>query len=155
VDRLAKRKVVPKIDLGSVVAGVAIASRDRTRFALQESLATGVIVFVSPETSQTVGSHTAGVIRISELLPDGKFPPLARKRTVISHELIHTAQYDFVFTAWSDHAQQVISKKVPAAAFISRYVDVNLTIPLQLGINGLIDYSDRPWEREASSFARH
>jgi hypothetical protein len=154
VDRLARRKIVPKIDIGSVIAGIAIASRDRTRFALNESLASGVIVFVSPETSQTVGTHMAGIIRISELLPDGKFPPLAQKRTVMSHELIHTVQYDFVFTAWSDHAQQTISKKIPAAAFVSRYFDINLTIPLQLGVNGLIDYSDRPWEREASSFAR-
>ena len=154
VDRLAKRKVTPKLDLSSAIATVIIASRDRTRLAINESLATGAIVFVVPETSGTVGTHTAGVVSLSELVPDGKFPPLPTKRGVISHELIHAVQYDFVFTAWSDVMQHAIGKRFPAVGLVNRYVDVNLTLPLQLGVNSLIDYHDRPWETEALSIAK-
>jgi cyanophycinase-like exopeptidase len=153
VDRRAKRKISPRLDLGSSVSAIVIASRERTHFALNESLATGVLVFTVPETSQTVGAHTAGVVSISELLPDGNFPPLSGKRSVISHEMIHAAQADFAFIAWSDGIQRAIAKRIPGGGFVSRYVDVNLTLPFQLAANALIDYESRPWEKEAVSFA--
>jgi len=155
IDRLAKRKVIPRLDLASTIAAGVIASGERTRLAVKETLATGVIVFMVPENSRTVGTHTAGILSVSEVLPDGNFPPLAPKRIVISHEMVHASQYDFVFTVWSDVAQRAIAKRIPAAGFISRYLDVNLSLPLQLGANHLIDYESRPWEREAVSIARH
>jgi len=153
LDRRAKRKIVPKLDLAASIATVVIASQERTRFALKESLATGVLVFVAPETSETVGSHTAGVVTVSELLPDGNFPPLPHKREVISHEMIHAVQNDFTFTVWSDVTQRAIAKTNPLTRFVSRYIDVNVTLPLQLGLNRMIDYADRPWEKEAVAFA--
>ena len=153
VDRRARRKISPRLDLASSISAIVIASRERAHFALNESLATGVLVFTVPETSQTVGAHTAGVVSISELLPDGNFPPLSGKRAVISHEMIHAAQADFAFTAWSDGMQRAIAKRIPGGRFVSRYVDVNLTLPFQLAANGLIDYESRPWEKEAVSFA--
>ena len=155
IDRKAKRKVIPRLDLASSIAGGVIASRDRARLAVKESLATGVIVFIVPENSQTVGTHTAGILSVSEGLPDGNFPPLSPKRAVISHEMVHASQYDFLFTVWSDVAQRALAKKIPAAGFVSRYIDVNLSLPLQLGANHLIDYESRPWEREAVTMARH
>jgi hypothetical protein len=155
VDRLAKRKVASRIDIVSTIAGFIVASREGARFALDESLATGVIVFIVPEDSRTVGTHAAGIVTVSEVLPDANFPPLLSKRTVISHEMVHAAQYDFVFTVWSDVAQRAMGRKIPAVGFISRYVDVNLGLPLQLGLNGMIDYEDRPWEREAGTLVKH
>lgn len=155
VDRRARKKVSPRLDLSSSISAVVIASRERAHFALDESLATGTLVFIVPETSPTVGAHTAGVVSISELLPDGNFPPLSTKRAVISHEMIHAAQSDFAFTAWSDGLQQAIAKRIPGGSIVSRYVDANLTLPLQLLANGLIDYERRPWEKEAVSFAKH
>ena len=155
VDRLARRKVVPKLDVVSTIAGFVVASQDRARFALDESLATGVIVFVVPEDSRTVGTHAAGIVTVSEVLPDGNFPPLLSKRAVISHEMVHAAQYDFVFTVWSDPAQRAMGNKVPAVGFVSRYIDVNLGLPVQLGLNALIDYENRPWEREAGTLVKH
>jgi hypothetical protein len=50
--------------------------------------------------------------------------------------------------------QNAIGKRFRAAGLVNRYVDVNLTLPLQLGINSLIDYHDRPWETEAVSIAK-
>ena len=49
--------------------------------------------------------------------------------------------------------QRAIAKRIPGGRFVSRYVDVNLTLPFQLAANGLIDYESRPWEKEAVSFA--
>ena len=155
LDRLAKRKVVPKLDLVSTIAGVVVASRDGARFALDESLATGVIVFIVPEESRTVGTHAAGIVTVSEVLPDANFPPLLSKRTVISHEMVHAAQYDFVFTAWSDGAQRAMARKFRALEVVSRYVDLNLSLPVQLGLNELIEYEKRPWETEAGTLVDH
>ena len=155
VDRLASRKVVPKLDLVSTIAGFVVASQQGARFALDESLATGVIVFLVPEDSRTVGTHAAGIITVSEVLPDGDFPPLLGKRTVISHEMVHAAQYDFVFTAWSDPAQRAMGKKIRVMGVVNRYLDLNLGLPVQLGLNELIDYEKRPWETEAGTLARH
>jgi hypothetical protein len=155
VDRRAKRKLSPRLDLTSSISAIVIASRERSHFALDESLATGALVFMVPETSPTVGAHTAGVVSISELLPDGHFPPLSTKRAVISHEMIHAAQSDFAFTAWSDGLQRAIAKRIPGGKIASRYIDANLTLPLQVLANGLIDYDRRPWEKEAVSFAKH
>lgn len=154
IDRGAKRKVVPRLDIVSSVAALVIGSRERTRFALKESVATGVLVFIVPEESAVVGTHSAGIMSLGEAVPDGDFAPLTSKRLVMSHELVHTAQYDFAFTAWSDVAQRAMSSSVPGAAFISRYVDVNLTLPIQVGLNRIIQYEYRPWEKEAAAIAK-
>ena len=153
IDRTAKRKVSPRLDLASSIATFVVASRPGTRFAIRESLSTGATVFLARETSDEVGRSAAGVVMVSELVPDGQFPPLKGKRSVISHELVHAAQYDFVFSAWADAMQSAIAKRNSFGRRVSSFVDINLLLPLQLGANGIIDYEDRPWEREAVSLA--
>ena len=153
LDRSARRKVSPRLDLVSSIAAVVLASRPGSRFAIRESLSTGATVFLVRETSNEVGRSTAGVVTVSELVPDGSFPPLKGKRTVLSHEMVHAAQYDFGFAAWGDAMQAAIARRNSAGRVISGFVDINLAFPLQLGANGIIDYEDRPWEREAVSLA--
>ena len=154
VDRAAKRKVQPKFDIVSAIVAGVVATRDGTSFALKESLATGTLVFLAPETSDELGQSVAGVMTISDLVPDGTFPGLQSKRRVMSHELIHTTQQDFVFNGWSDPAQTAIASKNPMIRGLTRYVDFNLTLPVQVIANSLIEYHNRPWEKEAKAIAQ-
>jgi hypothetical protein len=148
VDRLAPRKVMPRLDALQSIAIVAFAIHPATRFSAKESLATGVVVFVN-ESRKFDGYHVAGVISLTEALTSGFL--VACKRSILSHELIHASQYDFTFTAWSDATQTAISRRVRTAAFITRFIDVNLTLPLPYAVNRLMEYNDRPWEIEAYS----
>ena len=109
VDRTAKRKVSPRLDLASTIATVGISMKPGSRLALRESAATGTLVFIIPEISNEIGGSTAGVLTLSELVPHGNFPPLESKRSVLTHEMVHAAQYDFGFTAWGDAMQSAIS----------------------------------------------
>ncbi len=148
-----RAKLVPSasLDLTSTVAAIIVGTRSGNRFAIQESLATGSIVFLAPEVSNAIGGNVASVMTVSELAPDGDFPPLENKRDIMSHELIHSAQYDFVLTAWGDAAQAAIVRKLHLSGRITRYVDFNVLLPLQIAANGLIPYDKRPWEKEAHS----
>ena len=154
IDR-SKHSVSPRIDLLSSVSTIVIAARHDSRFAWRESFATGAPVFLRPEVSNQVGNYAAGVVSLSELVPDGEFPPLETKRAVISHEMVHAAQYDFFFTAWSDALQQALARKLPVANGISRFVDLNFLLPVEVVANSAIRYKDRPWEIEAVSLTKH
>ena len=154
IDRAGEKKIAARLDLASSIAVISRASQANTHFALDESLATGTIVFLTPDLTNAVGSHSAGVLAISDFLPDGDFPELERKRGVLSHEIIHALQYDFTFTAWSDAAQSGIAKRIPGGRQATRFIDFNLILPFQLLGNGLVAHDDRPWEREASSLVK-
>jgi hypothetical protein len=148
VDRLAPRKVMPRLDALQSIAIVAFAIHPATRFSAKESFATGAVVFVN-ENTKFDGYHVAGVLSLSERLTGEIL--LRCKRTILSHELIHSSQYDFTFTAWSDATQAAISRRVQPVAFITRFVDLNLALPAPYLVNRLIEYDDRPWEIEAYS----
>jgi hypothetical protein len=154
VDRSARRKVGVRLDFASVVAIASIALQTNSDFALHESLATSTAVFLTPELSGAVGSHTAGVVKLSEFVPDGDFSHLETKRNVLSHEMIHAAQYDFLFTALGDPIQSELASKIPGGRPVTRFVDFNLTLIAQLAGNAIIGYNDRPWEKEARSIAK-
>ncbi|HEX6573535.1 MAG TPA: hypothetical protein VF042_01075 [Gemmatimonadaceae bacterium] len=155
VDRSKGLKIVPRIDAVSVVAALVVGLSDDNTFALDESLASGTLAFLAPETSTQVGGNVGAVITISQLAPDGPYYPLESKRRVMAHELVHTAQYDFVFAAWSDPVQELITARSPVVAKVTKYLDFNLTLPFQIGANTMLDYSERPWEMEARALAKH
>ena len=147
-DRLASRKIMPRLDALQSVAIVAFAIHPATRFSAKESFATGAVVFVN-ESEKFDGYHAAGVVSLTDVLTERFFLPC--KRTILSHELIHAAQYDFTFTAWSDATQSAISRRVRSVGFITRFMDLNFTLPMPYVANRLIKYEDRPWEIEAYS----
>jgi hypothetical protein len=155
VNRAAKRKIVPRLDVVSSITAAVLVARPGERMAWRESLSSGAIVLLEPETSDEIGTTSSGIVSISDQLADGEFPPLQSKRTVMSHELIHAAQYDFEFNAWSVPIRGALDKKYPGLARYMRYVDVNLMTPVDLLANSMLSYRERPWEREAISLAGH
>jgi len=146
-------KLLPSVTIDAASTAIAIveSSREGSRFALQESLATGALVFSTRERADGIGGNAAGIITVSEQVPNGDFPLLESKKDVMSHELIHSAQYDFIFTAWSDPIQSAISRRIPRIKTVTRFLDFNLVLPAQILANGVISYDDRPWEQEAIS----
>lgn len=153
VARSSRLHLSLRLDLATSIAAVYEATRPESDFAWKESLATGALVFLAPQVTGAVGSHSAGVITISELLPDGAFPPLERKRGVLSHELIHAAQYDFIGIAWGDPLEDAIARRIPGGAGVRRYVDFGVLFPVHAGLNVLMEPHNRPWEKEAASLA--
>jgi len=151
----AKRVLSPTLDVVSTAYAIAISTRSGSRLAIGQSLATGAIVFVTRETSNAIGGNAAGIVTLSELVPNGNFPALQSERDVISHELIHSAQYDFLVTAWADPIQSVIVRKLPWTKPVTRYLDFNLLMPLEVVANSLVLYGSRPWEKEARSLVSH
>jgi hypothetical protein len=144
-----KRLPSPTIDFASTVAAVVVSTRAGSRIGIDESLATGTLVFIVRDKSMAIGGNAAGVITLSEIVPDGNFPRLESKRSVISHEMIHSAQYDFILTAWADPIQKSLVRKLHLDGRVTRYVDFNLLLPLQMAANSLVPYKSRPWEKEA------
>ncbi len=148
-----RARLIPSatLDIVSTAYSAVVASQAGSRFAARESLATGTIVFITRQRSQGIGGNAAGVVTLSEYVPNGNFPLLESERDVLSHELVHSAQYDFVVTVWADPLQSTIVKKLPWAKPVTRYLDFNLLLPIQVVANALISYHDRPWEQEAGS----
>lgn len=149
------RKLVPRLDVVSTIGAVVVGARQGSRLGWRESVSTGAIVFLTPETSDQIGSYAAGVLSVSELAPDGHFYPLESKRSILSHEMTHAAQYDFTFNSLSNPFRGMLESKVPRLKRYTRYVDVNLMLPVEMFLNSFVSYQDRPWEREAVSIARH
>jgi len=139
----------PTIDFVSTVAAVVVATRSGSRIGFDESLATGALVFIVRDKSTAIGKNAAGIITLSEIVPDGNFPLLEGKRSVMSHEMIHSAQYDFILTAWADPIQKSLVRKLHLGGPVTRYLDFNLLLPLQLAANSFVAYDSRPWEKEA------
>jgi hypothetical protein len=142
-----------RLDLATSIAAAYAGIRKDTRLGWRESLSSGAFVFLSPDVPGAVGSHSAGVVILNEFIPDGKFIPLERKRGVLTHELIHATQYDFMTIAWGDPLEDAIARRVPALAIVHRYVDLGILVPVHAGVNNLLSPPNRPWEKEASSFA--
>jgi len=141
-----------RLDLATSVTALYVGSRKDTKFGWRETLSSGALVFLSSSVRGGVGSHFAGVVVLDEFVPDGKFIPLERKRGVLTHELIHAAQYDFLAIALGDPLEDAIAGKVRAFAAVHRYVDAGLLVPVHAGLNGLMSPRNRPWEKEARSF---
>lgn len=151
IEPRAMRLRTPTIDIVSTASAVAVAARSGSRFAIRESLATGTLVFITRQGTGGIGGNTSGVISVSEYVPNGDFPLLENERGVISHELIHSTQYDFMMTAWADPIQSAVVRKLPWTKPVTRYIDFNFLLPAQVAANALIRYDARPWEKEAHS----
>jgi hypothetical protein len=145
--------VNPRLDLSTTVAAIYVASRSDTQFGWRETLSTGSLVFLTPEVAGGVGSHAAGVVTINEFVPDGNFFLLENKRGVLSHEMVHAAQYDFLSIAWGDPVEDMLAEKIPGGVTARRYIDFGILVPVHAALNNLMRPKNRPWEKEATAFA--
>jgi hypothetical protein len=149
-----------KFDLAATFVAIYAATRQHSHFDISETFRSGAPVFVQSRTATGPvwqGWHSAGIIRVL-YDPDlaRTYPAIQDQRTrdAISHELVHVAQYDFSFIAWTETAESALLHHIPGGAQLSTWCDLSLNAPAWQVLDGLIPYEKRPWEREALSINR-
>jgi hypothetical protein len=131
--------------VGSYLAGVG-ASLDMRR-----TLSSGAPVFMAREWESDWGwhaRHVAGTIVLRGDSPDD----LRHDRFIaraLAHEQVHVLQYDQAWILWSEPVERRVLKGLGASPLLVRSVDLSLHAGVILGLNALIPYDARPWEREA------
>ena len=133
-----------KIDFAGTLATIYAATRPHSRMDFSASLRAGAPVFMVPRpTSGPVweGRHLAGIIQVVNA-------------NAISHELVHVAQYDFSFIAWTEAGESALLRRIPGARKVSGFVDLSLNAPIWQALNDLLPPDSRPWEREAYSMTK-
>ncbi|MGK2963533.1 MAG: hypothetical protein ACSLFK_15540 [Gemmatimonadaceae bacterium] len=139
-DNKARRTRV-KLDLPTALASGYFSLRPNTSFRIETSLRHGILAF--EDSVNWTARQAAGTVLLK--------PDPADER--VAHELTHIAQYDFVATAWQAPLERTLLGFVPGGSTIHRYVDLGVLLPLWAALNAIVPVQDRPWEKEASSFA--
>lgn len=137
----ASRKTTVKIDLQQVAVATYMEMQPTTSFDFALSRKAGGLVFYDKGTESAV--EVSGVIRVWSKDIGSTF----------AHELTHVAQGEFVAIAMEEPLERWLAPKVPWGTAINRYVDIGILSPVWAGLNELIDTRERPWEKEAASFA--
>lgn len=154
VDRTAKTPLRAKVDLAGLVSTAYAAAQPNSRLDIAASLSAGAPVFyLRPRyDGPTIhaGAHHAGVIRLRS--ESTSWSEVSRRQLILAqaHEQVHVAQYDFSFIVWSEPVERRLLSLVPGGDRMHRYVDLGLNVGAWAGLNALIDYEDRPWEKEAT-----
>lgn len=139
---VGERRVRVKLDLAGSVALIYVATRPHAQLNTGASLTAGTPIFnnVSVSARGHQASQTAGVVGLV-----GPGTP----REPVAHELIHAAQYDFAFIAWAEPAERALVPSLPAGDFLSKNVDLGLSMVLWGAGHWLVPIDQQPWEREA------
>ena len=152
-DRKAHTRIAAKIDVTAAIGIVAMATRPGASFDPAGSVSHGAIVFNTPwPADNSAGALRLGVIRISEI-PEVSGGSRVARSSVLAHELIHAAQYDFINITASEPLERWALGKSRTGKLIQRYVDFSSVSYLWTGLNGILENDERPWEREAISLA--
>ena len=154
VERSPSLKVRAKVDVAGVVAAVIGVTGDDLEVDLGKSLQYGTVILRNTgqtEGGNAVGSHLGGVIRYRTQTAFSGAATTEIVDAIISHELVHVIQSDFLFNAWASPIESYALGKSRAGKAINRYVDLGVHVPFAAWLNGVVEYSSRPWEREAVS----
>jgi hypothetical protein len=146
-------RAAAKLDITALVTAVMMANRPNTSFDPASSFSNGAMVFRSPwPEDNSAGAMRLGVLRISDPPPpSGRV--LIERASVVAHEVIHLAQYDFVNIALSDPIERWALTQSRVGKVIHRYVDFSSASYVWASLNSLLNTDSRPWEREAVSLA--
>jgi hypothetical protein len=156
VNRKDTARASVKVDLTATIGILVMAMRPETSFDPAASLSNGAVVFRNPwPNDNSAGAMRLGVVRISELDRTMSINPPTQIATssVIAHELIHVAQYDFVNIAISEPLENLALRGSRAGRFIHRFVDFSSASYAWTAMNAFLETKSRPWEREAVSLA--
>lgn len=142
-----------RLNLGEFVAMVTLVISPNTRLDLHKSLSSGAAVFRDRRSNfghagdiELTAVAQLGTIRLSR----SAFDPFTGKANVIYHENVHILQDDYFEEAIALPAERVAIEHLPFGRRFLRHFDLGLLGPnLESGLNTLIPYRSRPWEREA------
>lgn len=136
--------LVFRVDAANLVLTSLAAVHPEYRLLAGESAAAGTPIFVRDDLAGAGGLHLGGLV-VLDAAPEDY--PLGRQH--LRHEMIHVMQYDFAARAWARPAERWVLRRAGARPAVHRHVEMGLLIPPWTLLNTLIDYHDRPWEREA------
>lgn len=118
---------------------------------LKRSLASGTPVLMARNWETGWGwhgRHVAGTILLRgdqpHSLDHDRFLKLA-----LAHERVHVLQYDQAYILWSEPVERQVLHRLGAPPLLVRSLDLSLHSAALLGLNLIIPYEDRPWEKEA------
>lgn len=153
------RSARARLDLASTVMTAVAALHPDNRFDAEAALSAGAPVFRRAATARDVGWNglqAAGVILVrytpGDVAPDdAETHRIARTE---AHERVHVLQYDQTFLLWAAPVERWALSQRGWTRALNRYVDLGLHVPVWAGLNTVIPYEDRPWEREAFFLSR-
>ena len=135
------KKTTAKLDMQQIAVATYMEMQPTTSFDFALSRKAGGLVFYDRGTESAV--EVSGVIRVWSKDIGSTF----------AHELTHVAQGEFVAIAMEEPLERWLLGKVPGGKAVNRYMDLGILSPVWAGLNELIETRERPWEKEAASFA--
>jgi hypothetical protein len=144
------------VDPWGIANLLAMSSRDGYRMDVEATISAGAPVFytadrltgMSPDGSQAAGVITIGVDQSEWNAGRSGITGL------VGHERVHVLQHDFARIALGTPLQQRMLGASRLGRLVHRYVDVGLNLAVWEGLNQVIPYERRPWEREAYFLSR-
>jgi len=144
-----------KLDLWTSIVMIEGFRKKAQALDVETSLFAGVPVFEIDSMKPTGvvgGSHLAGVITFRTATAEDHASD-SERRKIIGHELVHVVQSDFLFNSYAMPLEAELLKRVPLGRQLHRVVDFGIHVPIWSGINSLVPYRRRPWEREARTLS--
>jgi hypothetical protein len=135
------RKTTVKLDIQQIAVATYMEMQPSTSLDLTLSRKAGGLVFFDRSTESAV--EVSGVIRVWSKTIGSTF----------AHELTHVAQGEFVAIALEEPLERWLMMQIPGGKAVNRYVDIGILSPVWAGLNELLATRERPWEKEAGSFA--
>jgi hypothetical protein len=139
---ITRDRVIPRVDVASMVAASAFVLYYDARLDLRSSLSSGALIFRG--NGPMPGLSSAGTVMVWHDLPDDEGPRL------MAHERVHILQYDQAFLSWGERPERRLVGHVPGPTGFLDYFDAGaLVLGARTGLAALIPYAARPWEQEA------
>jgi hypothetical protein len=155
IDRHPRTRVRVKLDVARTATMIAGITDDKLAPDIGSSLLNGVLILrneTPTDRLDAVGSHVGGVIKYRVMTSER--PATDREvRSIVGHEMVHVIQADFLFNVLAEPAESYVFGRSSLGRYIHRYIDLGINVPLSAGMNRLVPYARRPWEREAVSLA--
>lgn len=141
--------VVPRLDVGTVIASGAFMVAYDARLDLAESLSAGALVFRGG--APTPGLTSAGAVTIWR---DADMPASEGPR-LLAHERVHVLQYDQAFLSWGEGIERwLVERSAPRSGLLDHLDFGALSMGLRGSLGFTLPYQDRPWEKEAYFLAQ-
>ncbi len=158
-NRRTPHRISAKLDLATSLETVETLHKGGVRLDAKRTFSVGAPIFSvamgqegNVQLPDVGGSQIAGVILHRDQTPTIVEASETIDRT-LGHELVHVAQYDFFFIVGAAPAEKAMLRRTTPTAWINRYIDLGLNVPVWSTLNRLIPYQHRPWEIEAATFS--
>ncbi len=139
-----------RVDALAVANLAYAATRPELEWDAGRTLSSGGAVFRAPRHTFRGGGESAHGISLPGAVLLGAVVRTVDDDGLFAHERVHTLQTDQLFLAVGRPLQDWVASRSRPARKISRWVDLDLAVPLQeLLTLGLEEHDHRPWELES------